>query len=93
MIERDEDPWVDWIAAEARRPVALDPAAKARLLELVRAERAPVRERSWRQLFEIRAITLSPLASLATAAGLVGIGVLAGMAHRGGNQRLPLDID
>lgn len=92
MTERDKDPWVDWIAAEARRPVALDPAAKERLLELVRAEPAPARRAGrWRQLFEIRTISLSPIASLATAAGLVGIGVLAGLfafdrdGHRAGS--------
>lgn len=88
MIERDEDPWVDWIAAEARRPVALDPAARDRLLSAVRAEPRPARQvRPWRRLLERRTIALSPLASLATAAGLVGIGVLAGaLIHRDGSR-------
>lgn len=80
MIEREEDPWIDWIAAEARRPIVLDPTAKERLLALVRSEPAPVRHAGrWRRLLGGRTITLSPLASLATAAGLVGVGVLAGL--------------
>ncbi len=91
MIERDEDPWVDWIAAEARRPVALDPGARDRLLTAVRAEPLPARHaRPWRRLLERRTIALSPLASLATAAGLVGIGVLAGaLIHRDGASAGP----
>jgi hypothetical protein len=86
MIERDEDPWVDWIAAEARRPIALGPAARERLLAAVRAEPRPTpQHRPWLRLFERRTIALSPLASLAAAAGLVGIGVLAGaLIHRDG---------
>lgn len=91
MIERDEDPWVDWIAGEARRPVASDPAARERLLAAVRAEPLPTRAtRRWHRLFERRAIALSPIASLATAAGLVGIGVLAGvLIHRDGRLAGP----
>jgi len=91
MIERDEDPWVDWIAAEAGRPVALDPGARERLLAAVRAEPLPTRApRPWRRLFERRPLALSPVASLATAAGLVGIGVLAGaMIYRDGRPAGP----
>ena len=91
MIERDEDPWVDWIAAEARRPVALDPDARERLLAAVRAEPVPTRAaRPWRRLLDRRTIALSPLASLATAAGLVGIGVFAGaLIYRDGQPAGP----
>ncbi len=91
MIERAEDPWVDWIAAEARRSVALDPGARERLLTAVRAEPVPTRNApAWRRLLERRTIALSPLASLATAAGLLGIGVLAGaLIHRDGRPAGP----
>lgn len=91
MIERDEDPWVDWIAAEARRPVALGPAARDRLLAAVRAEPLPTRQaRPWRRLLERRTFALSPLASIAAAAGLVGVGVLAGaLIHRDGTLAGP----
>lgn len=80
MTEHEQDPYIDWIAREARRPVRMDPDAKARLLGLVRAEPVPVRHaRPWRRLVERRSFSLSPLVTLATAAGLVGIGVIAGL--------------
>ncbi len=78
MTEAEEHPYVEWIAREARRPVATDGAARARIMELVRAEPAP-RVTIWRRLIRPHALSLSPLASLAAAAGLVGIGVLTGL--------------
>jgi len=79
---------VEWIAREARRPVRLDPAARARLLDAVRESPRPVRRAPmWRALLEPRSLSLSPMGSMAAAAGLVGIGVLAGLYsanYRGG---------
>ena len=75
------DPHVRWIVTEARRPVALDASARERLLEALRTEPAPARAipiLAW--LGEPRRFSLPPLASAALAAGLVGIGVLGGLA-------------
>jgi hypothetical protein len=78
MIEAEDDhPYVEMIARDARRPVAVDPAARARIMDLVRAEPIP-RRTVWGRLLQPRALTLSPLASMALAAGLVGIGLLIG---------------
>jgi hypothetical protein len=78
-------PHVAAIAALARRPVALDPAGRARVMELVRRSSTaefplPIgqRPRGLARVFEPR-LRLSPIVSAALAAGLVGIGVLAGM--------------
>jgi hypothetical protein len=75
------DPNVQWIIAEARRPVVVDAAARARLLAAVRSAPRPERRsrvRAW--LLEPRHLALPPLAALAAAAGLVGIGVISGLA-------------
>lgn len=73
------DPSVQWIITEARRPVVIDPAARGRLMDALRSEEAP-RRRSriigW--LVESRRFALPPLATIAAAAGLVGIGVISG---------------
>ena len=80
MTERELDPNVEWIAREARRPVRLDPAARARLLEAVRVAPRPVRRAPvWLALLEPRSLSLSPMTSMAAAAGRVGIGVLVGL--------------
>lgn len=74
------DPNVQWIIAEARRPVVVDPAARARLMDALRSEEAPRRQSAvlgW--LMEPRRFALPPLATLAAAAGLVGIGVVSGL--------------
>jgi hypothetical protein len=90
MSEHQEplDTYVQWIAAEARRPVAMDPAARERLLQAIRAEPVPARRTrvlSW--LLEPRRVAMPPLASAALAAGLIGIGVVAGnMLHRDSRQ-------
>lgn len=84
--ELELDPSVREIVYEAKRPVMIDPAARRRLLEAIRAE--PLPERRSRVLawcVEPRRFALPPLASAALAAGLVGIGVLGGLAlHRDG---------
>jgi hypothetical protein len=74
------DPTLEEVVAVARRPVAIDPAAKRRLLMAVRAEARPARGRSrWSWLTNARSVRLSPIAGTALAAGLVGIGVLVGL--------------
>lgn len=75
------DPYVQWIAGEARRPVTVDPAARRRLLDAIRAEPLPQRRpRVLAWLVEPRRFALPPLATAALAAGLVGIGILGGIA-------------
>ena len=78
MIDSEQHPYVEWIAREARRPVAVDPDARARVMAAVRAEPRPRRRPGWQRMFEPRAFNVSPLGSALLAAGLVGIGVLAG---------------
>lgn len=75
------DPYVQGIATEARRAPVMDSAARRRLLEAIRAEPAPQRRAhvlSW--LMAPRSFALPPFATAALAAGLVGIGVLTGLA-------------
>jgi hypothetical protein len=74
------DPTIEQVVALARRPVAMEPAAKARLIMSIRAESRTAREGSrWAWLLDTRSLRLSPLAGTALAAGLVGIGVLLGL--------------
>ncbi|MEX2153173.1 MAG: isoamylase early set domain-containing protein [Gemmatimonadaceae bacterium] len=75
------DPNVEWIVTEARRPVAVDPDARRRLLDAVRGEPVPHRRSpvvAW--FLEPRHVALPPIATVALAAGLVGIGVITGFA-------------
>src|SRR5829696_8746909 len=80
------DPTVQWIVTEARRPVAIDASARDRLLEAIHAAPIPQRDArvvSW--LVAPRRMAIAPLVTFAAAAGLVGIGVIAGLAdNRGG---------
>ena len=81
------DPQVALIARELRRPVTLGSEVRARILAQVRAEPLPVRRRGWAWLVEPRTINRAPLATLAAAAGLVGIGIAAGLyANRDGRK-------
>jgi hypothetical protein len=74
------DPTLEHVVAVARRPVAMDPAARRRLLVAVRAEARPSRGRGrWAWLTDARPLRLSPVAGAALAAGLVGVGVLVGL--------------
>jgi Carbohydrate-binding module 48 (Isoamylase N-terminal domain) len=74
------DPALEHVVAVARRPVAVDPAAKRRLLVAVRAEARPSRGQArWAWLTDARSLRLSPVAGAALAAGLVGVGVLLGL--------------
>ena len=89
MIEPEQDPYVEWIAREARRPAIIDPAAKARLLAAVRAEPLPRRQRArWGWFLNPRPLTLSPLGGLALAASLVGVGVMAGLLKTHGDGQV-----
>ena len=75
------DPNVQWIVSEARRPVTLGDDARERVMDAVRAESVPTRSAgplAW--LVQPRSFVLPPLATLAAAAGLVGIGIVAGYA-------------
>lgn len=84
------DPTLEQVVAVARRPVAMDPASRRRLLMAIRAEARPARERArWAWLTDARALRLSPVAGTALAAGLVGIGVLVGLDL--GSPRLVAD--
>jgi len=87
-----QDPYVEWIAREARRPVEMAADLRTRIMDAVRATPLPARPRrglGW--LTSPRHLALSPLGSSLLAAGLVGIGVLVGLAvtHRDG--RLPAE--
>src|SRR4051812_4389839 len=80
------DPDVQWIVAEARRPVTMDVAGRERLMEAVRAEAQPGRGAlEW--MFSRRKFEIPPFAAAVLAAGLVGIGVVSGsLFHRDGQQ-------
>lgn len=79
MTDSDLHPYVEWIAREARRPVVVDQAARDRVMAAVRAEPIPRRQTSvFGRLFRPRSFTFSPVGGALLAAGLVGIGVLAG---------------
>lgn len=89
MIDPEMDSYVEWIAREARRPVAIDPMAVERVMAAVRAEPKPARRgAAWRWLLEPRPLSLSPAVGAALAAGLVGIGALFGLLRidRGGQH-------
>jgi hypothetical protein len=84
------DPALEHVVAVARRPVAMGPAARRRLLVALRTEVLPSRTQPrWAWLTDTRSLRLSPLASAALAAGLVGVGVLFGLDL--GSPRLVAD--
>lgn len=91
MTESSDHPYVDWIVAEASRPVVVDGSARDRVMEAVRAAEPPHRERAgaWSRFTRARPITVSPAQITALAAALVGIIALpfALLTHRDG--RLP----
>jgi hypothetical protein len=76
----DLDPTVEKVVHLARRAVALDPAARRRLLVAARSLPRPSSPPNrWAWLTSARSLRLSPLAGAALAAGLVGVGVLVGL--------------
>lgn len=93
MTESDldpQEPYVEWIVREARRPVALSDGLRARIMDAVRATPLPARPRrglGW--LTSPRPVSRSPLVSSLLAAGLVGIGVLAGLTLTRDHQPAP----
>jgi hypothetical protein len=88
MSDVEQDELIGRIAAELRKPVAIDPRFDARLMAAVRAE--PRRARgsrtgdAWRWLVRPRTIALSPVAGLALAAGVAGLVILAARDRRTG---------
>ena len=78
MTEPELHPYIEWIAREAQRPVVVDPGARDRIMAAVRAEPAPRRAPTWSRILRPRTLHVSPLAGTLLAAGLVGIGVIAG---------------
>src|SRR6476659_7895591 len=80
MTDSEQHPYVEWIASEARRPVVMDPGARDRIMAAVRAEPVPAPIPGWRRLLQPRVFHISPVGSALLAAGLVGIGVLTGVA-------------
>jgi hypothetical protein len=79
MTDSELHPYVELIAREARRPVVTDPAARGRIMAAVRAESAPGhRVLFWKRAIEPRPFRLSPAMGGLLAAGLVGVGVIAG---------------
>jgi hypothetical protein len=80
MSEKESlDPYVEWIVAEARRPVVVDASVRQRLMEAIKREPMPRRRgRVLAWLLEPRRLVLPPIAAAALAAGLVGIGILGG---------------
>jgi hypothetical protein len=85
MIDFEQDPIIERIAREARRPVAVDPAAKARLIAAVRAE-GPLDWTAEMPESPRRMVALSAPRFAAIAAGLVGIGILIGMGSTFGRD-------
>lgn len=91
MTNPELDPIIERIARDARRPVAVEPDAKARLMAVIRAEGAPgsfEADTAEFSLYEVRrpGVTLSTSRLAALAAGLVGVGVLLGIAFNFGRD-------
>ena len=84
MTESEQHPYVEWIVREALRPVVIDRAARERVMAAVRREPIPRRRTvdrvaaMVRRISEPRIVRLSPAVSALVAAGLVGVGVIAG---------------
>lgn len=83
MSEQELHPNVEWIAREARRPVVMGAGARERLLDAIREEPLPERPSRVEWFTTRRRLALSPMVGAALAAGLVGIGVLAGRVSNG----------
>ena len=88
MTESSDHPYVDWLIAEARRPVGIEGTARDRVMAAVRAAEPPRREwvGAWSRFVRPRPITVSPAQVTAIAAALVAIVALpfALLTHRDG---------
>ena len=79
MTDSDQlHPYVEWIIREARRPVVTDAEARDRVMAAIHAEPVPRRIGVWQRIFAPRALSLSPVTGALLAAGIFGIGVIAG---------------
>jgi hypothetical protein len=92
MTESDRDPNIEWIAREARRPVHLADGARARLLAAVRELPSPAaHDRGLGWWVAARSLSISPLAGGLIAAGLVGLGLIAGRSVLRRDDRTPIE--
>src|SRR4051812_1812311 len=90
MIDAEQHPYVEWIAREARRPVVTEQATRERIMSAGRAEPVPERRRhGWQRVFDARSVRMSPAGTALIAAGLVGVGVIAGMFANNRDARSP----
>jgi hypothetical protein len=95
MIDLGGDPIIERIVGDARRPVAVDPDAKARVMAAIRAEGAPGSFEADTAEFSLyrpapRGILLTNGRLAALAAGLVGIGALLGTAFNFSRDSQPI---
>jgi hypothetical protein len=85
------DAVIERIARAARRPVEMDESARERLIAAIAVEPPPRRElRPWRRFVAPRPMLMSPIAGLALAAGLVGVGVVTGLLLQDRSAGVPL---
>ena len=76
VSERENDPFIDEIAAELKRPVRFDSSFDSRVMAALEAPVVPLpleRETSTPWILRPRTFYVSPLAGLAVAAGLIAI--------------------
>jgi hypothetical protein len=84
--ERDQDPMWNRIVGDMRREPAVDPAARARVMDAVRALPVPYARtaRWWRSGMTARTIAISPLQAVAAALVVAALGAgVAGWRLRG----------
>lgn len=92
MTDSDQlHPYVEWIIREAKRPVVTDQDARDRVIAAIRGEPVPRRSGTWRRLIAPRVFSLSPVAGALLAAGLVGIGVIAGAVSSNRDGRVTVE--
>src|SRR5438270_14020808 len=91
MSDQELHPYVEWIAREARKSVAIDPTARARVMAAVRREPVPSRRFGFlARLIQPRPFTLSPVGATLLAAGLVGLGIVGGSLVHNRDGQLPV---
>jgi hypothetical protein len=80
MSDAKRDPLIERVAASLRAPVRVDPAFDARVAAAIRRPRPSAVRRITRWMVEPRPVAISPLATLALAAGIAVLAVLGGRA-------------